>query len=986
MKPPIYNRQGSILMQVLIATAIMSVGFYGLTDYVIGQKKQIGKTVNAVNLRFALNSAMDYVLFGMRQKYCFTDDDLLMNAPTDQCNLVHTGSVERLIMSGDQENFILQMIASGTNVGPVDKANIPLQSISRYIKINSATTAHPLFPVLQNLKSVKDELTGKVLQVDGISVSLVRDQSGYLPRAGREVYLKATIELKYSKTSTTPVMIGSAPLSITSQIVIYPREVGSFALLVARDLHLDTPWNATMEVGDVSLHRFASKSEMGSAQGLVFLSPVFVNEDIYLPEDKRPAGSSAAYNGHYAPVTFGDRVYLGNGWVKNANGSLFTPRSSGAMGDRYWSDVPSFGGFLRGIENDGGLDKGLQVFGKVVSGGASDTSLMSKCIERSQNLSSSNYLYKSELAGTLKEDDPNSFKYRLFLNNKNQFSGQDNPIQPVQTTNWGSGTASRKGSTGDPIMKMTFGLEDRLVTAQLSPTSTVTIVPEVGNAAYRTSLESAVTSAQNAVTLAKEKLTNLNNLLDVSENSLSKLESELRVEKAKAIEPEATPTPTLKSSATPMPSPSPSASPEDGESSGSDGESDSEVVAVAPSVTPTPTPAPTVKVDYQDPDVIRSLNAQIQDLSNSVSRIEYTDIPNQKKAITNADLALSKAKADLAILSEPAKFIIKVTPVYSKWGTYQDRVDISITASNVDHLLDGHGNIVTPSIGFLAYDGTYYASAPIKNPANGKLLRYLNFGYNSDKKTLAPPRAMAETSSSSAISGIDEDETDYAQLDILCEEARNAAASQSFGGASWNVDFSSATRSSWNFAGDSSSQLGHDPVMDKTLLLDSGADGVFKVYSIVKECVIAASANLITGFYTCDTLRIEARQKPLRIIGTFIVGKLLIDPSAYKAGITWSSIYHPQVTQELRSVGVLKSTSGASCTAPKSPLWHPLPSIQEVSDRMACNVISLRAKADPFQWTAVDPDCGLMPNSSNTTCKRRLVRFFVVEQSREGGR
>jgi hypothetical protein len=113
-----------------------------------------------------------------------------------------------------------------------------------------------------------------------------------------------------------------------------------------------------------------------------------------------------------------------------------------------------------------------------------------------------------------------------------------------------------------------------------------------------------------------------------------------------------------------------------------------------------------------------------------------------------------------------------------------------------------------------------------------------------------------------------------------------------------------------------------------------------------------------------------------------------IDNSALKAGINWSSIYHPQATQELRNAGILKAiSSGEStkCEKLSSPIWHPKPSIQETADRLACNVISLRGKADPFQWTAVDPDCGFLNATDVTpTCKRRIVRFFVVEQSREG--
>lgn len=992
MRKPLLNNKGSMLMNVLTVTAVISIGFYFLSDYVISQKKQIGKTINAVNLRFALNSTMDYVLYGLRQKYCFTDDDLLMNAPTDQCNLVNTGSVERLIMSNDQVNFILQLIASGTNVGPVDKANIPLKSISRYIRIDGASTAHPLFPVLQSLKSVTDETSGKTVRVDGVSVLLTRDESGYLPRAGREVYLKATISLKTSKASNSVITIGSTPLTLSSQIVIYPREVGSFALMVPKDLRLDKSYNATMDTGDVSMHMFGSKADVGSGQGLVFLSPVFVNQDIYLPPDNRTSGSSASYNGSYAAVTFADRVYLGNGWIKNSDGGQFVPRTSGGLSDRFWSDIPTFGGFLRGIENDGGLDRGLQVFGKVISGSTPDSNLMSQCIERSQNLSSSTYLYKSQLAATLKDDSANSYKYRLFLDKKNEFVPQDNSIRSVQTTNFGSGTAIRKGSTGGPIMTLTFILGDRLVTAQMTATSTLTITPEVGSPAYRAQLEAALNSAQASLSLAKDKETSLNSQLTKAQSDLNSAKWALSKELDKPVKPAPTPTPTPTPTPdlniTPTPSPSPSVSPADDGSGSTEQASSSPTPTATPlvSATPEPTATPVPAGYYQDPDLIASLKSKIQSLQNTINQLQNTDIPKQQDIVSSADKAVQKAQDDLAIFDEPPRFVIKMSPVYSRWGTYEDRVDMQITSSNVDHLLDAKGNLIKPSIGIQAYDGTYYNSAPIKNPANPNLLRYLNFDFTADKSALDAPDSMAVTSTSGKLGGVAEDDTDYAHLDVLCEEARSAAASQSFGGASWNVDFSGSTRSSWNFAGDSSSVLGHDPVFDKTLLLDSGANGVFKVYSIAKECVIAASASLITGFYTCDSLRIEARQTPLRIIGTFIVGKLQIDPSAYKAGITWSSIYHPQVTQELRAAGVLKSFSGASCTAPKSPIWHPLPSIQEVSDRMGCNVISLRAKADPFQWTAVDPDCGLVSGASNTTCKRRLVRFFVVEQSREGGR
>ena len=91
-------------------------------------------------------------------------------------------------------------------------------------------------------------------------------------------------------------------------------------------------------------------------------------------------------------------------------------------------------------------------------------------------------------------------------------------------------------------------------------------------------------------------------------------------------------------------------------------------------------------------------------------------------------------------------------------------------------------------------------------------------------------------------------------------------------------------------------------------------------------------------------------------------------------------------TFELRQAGILKSSSGQSCdTIARFPVWHPYPSIKKVSDLYKCNALSLRAKADPFRWTSVDPDCGLVPSANGTLCKNRLVRYYVLEVARESG-
>src|SRR5690606_10156938 len=146
-------------------------------------------------------------------------------------------------------------------------------------------------------------------------------------------------------------------------------------------------------------------------------------------------------------------------------------------------------------------------------------------------------------------------------------------------------------------------------------------------------------------------------------------------------------------------------------------------------------------------------------------------------------------------------------------------------------------------------------------------------------------------------------------------------------------DFSPKARESWNFAGDGVN-LG-DPVVEELIFDGNNArpsNVTFQIRSIVGLCRIRASAELVTGFLTCDRLVIEPRTSPLRIIGTIIVGAMEIDPSALAAGIRWSSIYYPEATFELRKVGILKTSTGRPCADapdPSNPIWHPIPSIEK---------------------------------------------------------
>lgn len=944
MKNHVRGSKGNVMLQVLAVAAVLGITFYFLTNYVIGQKKQVGQTINAVNLRFALNSTMDYVLFGIRQKYCFTDDNLLMNAPLSKCNLAHDGSIERLIMSIEQENFLRQLVALGKNVGN-DIEKVRTKSMTRYLEVDGVTPEHPLYPVLKLLKVVRDPV-GNPVKVGWIQVYIERDESPYLPRAGREVYLKAVISLKVNKNDSAAMIVGSSPLEITSKIAIYPREVGSFALMIPGNLHLDSNFNAPMSQGDVSLHRFGSRSEMGTSTGLVFLSPVFVNGDIHVPADNLAEGADAGAV-QYSGVTFADRVYMGNGAVKASN-KEFRPKTAGGTTDRYWADMRTFGGFLKGIENDGAKDQGLEVVGKMSPSTPMNMALMSSCVDWNLAQASKDSLFRSKVGANLQAYSFDGYKYRLYLSDKNQFSKQKNNLLPAEYNNFGSGTLTRNASDDKyAILKLKVSMGDRAAAAQIPNNSSITVKPQVNFPALQARYENDVAVAKANLAAAETKLAGLKAELSDARSKLSAAESALSAEQSKP----------------PIPS---------------------------------PTPSPFNAGNYRDAGEIASLNSRISGLRSQISSLN-SQISAQETVVAQARTVLDGAEKVLAnyfyIQSHPPEVTVKVSGVGLGWGGYsKDKVNIEIDVKNATSFIDPNGNLVAPSIGFQAYDATFQRSVSVFPQPNENLTGFVNMQYNYNKTGFESPAQLAKYMNSNQVLDSNYGGIDYDQLEFDCEKARNALFSQAFGGAEWTVSFAKSARSSWNFAGDSSSTVGSDPVLTSIEFNGSNSDFAaknikFRVHSIVGQCTIKATANFVTGFYTCDNLTIEPRSTPLRIVGTFIVGKMTVDPSAIKAGIQWSTIYYPQATRELREAKVLDSVTGRNCDAPKSPIWHPIPAIQDVADRMKCNAISLRATADPFQWTAVDPDCGLISNdSSNTSCKRRLIRFFVVEQSREGAK
>ncbi len=1030
------NRSGNALLQVLAAMVVMGISFYFLSAYVISQRRQIVKTRNVVNLKFAVNSAMDYVVFGIRQKYCFDNNTLLQNI--DACNWNHDGNVERLVMSDEQLQSLREMVAAGANIGPhdADMTKLRVDKIDLML-LFPVSPAHPLFPIVDALKTVVNEINGEVIKVKGIHIVLTRPQnSGYLPKSGREVYVMAEASLLDSDGEV--IQIGRVPLQVRSQITIYPREMGSFALVLPRDLHLDKDWNATAEKGDVNLHRYVNRTDIGNSPGLVFNSPVFVNGNIFLPDDTGEVASS-----HYAAVTFADRMYMGNGWILKSDGKPYGPTTMGGLPDRYWSDSRVFGGFLNGIENDGSSDAGLDVLSGNSTGlpsGSYDWNRI--CADYNKKTVDIGTMKVSKIKAKMVDDstDGNTqkSKYKITLSNYNQYYPQKNFMPEPNVDKWKPGTitvnninkydqSTNTGAVASIVLAYGNGSDYREVVFDLTKYGEATLQPAVVNEDRRKALQKALDDANAAIGSSSSKTNDLQSDLNKSTADLAAANATLTTKKNDLAKEQAKPvyvapapsaTPSASPTVSPSPSPSPTAtvSPDPTATASPTVSPTATATATAsPSASPTATasasptssPVMTVPADYQNPDTIATLNKEIDDLNkkitdlqNHMNDLKNNQIPANDKANADAKATVSSATAALAdyqqTIDNPPKFTIDMDPMKTGSGReYLDRAYLSVNLTNAANLRDVDGNKITNfSVRFKAYDGTYWNSNPVWPDANSPthLVGYLNYTIDSAGH-IDRPSGLSATANTS---GTGEDDAGNS-LDIAqaCEDFYDNMNSQSFGAANWGTSFAGGTRSSWNFAGLDNSvpnESGHEsePILPERIWSTDSTE--FVVNSIVGNCVIKPGATFVTGFFTCDNLTIEGgRTKPLTIVGTFIIGKSMkIDEQAIRTGIQWSSIYHPQSTRSLRLRKILKPVTEpgnvAKCDQLPSPIWHPIPSIQETADRMACNVISLRAKADPFKWTAVDPDCGIDPAKQQTvpTCKRRIIRYFVVEQSREG--
>lgn len=900
MKPvfrnPISNERGTSLMLALTMTAGLLISSFFIADYLLVQKKQVVRNAEAPQKRLVLHSALDYVIFGIKQRWCFSDTLL----PDLNCGLSNNRSVERILMSPEQEIF-LRDLKKKNIITEALPPQLRLNEIAISTRIDAMNSTHPLFKVL---RGVANE------DVEGLSLKITRDTSTTLPQTGKDTYLR--IEVTLTDGSGRPITIGVFPMQAEVLVSVHPREVGSFALVIPKSIYLNRA--SAPSVGDVA---FAPQSASGGL-GLVFDSPVFVNRDIHLPD------TTAANS--YSPVTFGDRVYMGDGRVYQ-NGVPFEPKSAGGADNQLWTDDKQFGGFLKGLENDGARDAGLDFLADPTGSLTVDPSRMRACIARTIVRSDRSAIANSQLQAQTLAATSNSMSYRLGLSYANEFATQENAVKPVDKNGWrGNVKRDLHTSSDKPVALLEITVAGQTVSAQMTKDTTVEAALDMQyNQAYQ-AIEAQIQSRNNVINSKQGDVNGLVAQRNLVEKDLADAQARL----AQAIK------------------------------------------------------------DNLSQSQIDHFKDQVKDAQKDLSKINNQLAPLlQEIANLNALNATANAQKQMLaqIINNPPAVRVSTDTILINGYAQPHVLNYKIEIVNSGYFRDLNGAVLQPVVKVKAYDATYFKSAPISTE-NTKLTGYFRPQVQANGQVQFQPGIFETENSNAAVNTTISIADNYGELDTICNTQQIATSGSAFGGASWDIDFAKNARHSWNFAGSGSGADNPAPApLVPQLLFDAGnaREGVvsFQIRSIVGECIIDAGAEFVSGFLTCDRLVIRPRSRPLRIIGTIVASRVEIDSSAYRAGIRWSTIYHPQATIELRHAGILKSASSQPCDQARNPIWHPVPSIIEVADRYACNASSLRARANPFQWTAVDPDCGFVPGNVSQTCKNRLVRFYLVEHSRE---
>ncbi len=412
-------------MVITIVTAAVSSIAYIIITLLPQLQDEQKKAQDAINYKIFITSLNDYVIHGMREKWCVNnisnaggvvETDLLLSndcssAQTMEHIVTFPGNLERILWTpetyGQDEdpagkNTIIGLHKAGlTPPAPVTltAAQIKTDEIKLQLSQNvllNMTDEHPLYIITKNIRSC-------VESVD-ISIKKMPDSTG------EEVKIVLNIVGNIS-SSKVSCLASIKNLSSTAYYTFYPRRLHTYSLIKYDDLKVNM------------FHEYHS--------------PVYVAGNLELPVNTFNKDISSIFYdsltlGIYNSGVSGGRYEAGK--IKTSDGDNYTFEERGHPYLSKQDNYPSFRGLIGGLRLDASEDKGMFNLFTAGAASASDVGQLEECIEENQVKTKPSYTAGTVIAYQNPSTTGAAIGLRVGLTKKNRFKPTINAPQEINPT------------------------------------------------------------------------------------------------------------------------------------------------------------------------------------------------------------------------------------------------------------------------------------------------------------------------------------------------------------------------------------------------------------------------------------------------------------------------------------------------------------------------------------------------------------------------
>lgn len=925
------NQFGMSLPLVIVMTGVTlsSIGYVTLTllPKLQDSKK---KAERAVDYRIFLGSLNDYIVHGIKEKWCFSDKgtesdftltDFLLTNDCDSSKPMetivrHRGNVERILWDlsstigndANTRNTIMGLNAarkaqdaSVPLLNPYD-VQPPVDSDTGFPTLkfritdqilNDMSDTHPLYAISKEIRSCLED----------VDIEIARTNGGPNPSQGEEVKIRVSIDVNLQDLNLSCMAMKT--ISSVTYYTFYPRRLHTFALIKYNSLNTS------------DYHEYHS--------------PVYVAGNLILPSTATNKAKSSIF---YDTVTLG--TYNGGnmdtttpyGGVLYQNGQPYTFEDRGNPYKSKQDNYETVRGFLGGIRLDAVEDKGLVNLFDWDNTNQSTFETMERCIDESKILTTPSASSGTILAYRLNSNDTSTstLRYKLGFTKLNRF-------KPVNTTPEALTapasnhkfliTVPTPAPTSQSIGLLTFNYDaDNIYRATMGAGEKVIIKIDLPKFNITPAEIDAMVVALNLPTTEANyaniipnshvfsELSERNNYIDKTEDLIDRCKQSNKDHPVYCLP-----------------------------------------VTIVGTCVPGTNPCDNTQNDYND--FISARNALVNKLNALKSEITSGE-PEMTLSLENFNNSDSKLIINQKIFQ--AKFT-------GQWKTFYNIIK---------------PNSLFPTMEFVGYN---------YGPEELKISTFITEDPNNLLKLKKDDgndvNLASDWRNSFNNNNLNSSEEPVELVAINCPTG--------MGMADWDLDMSNSTNFAWNLTGatpgvdvDTSEHSNAPEIPFDTVTNNGHKKGPSDVLTgaVVDKCTIDKNRTHVYGFYVCKTLEIKSgRSAPLHMIGTFIVKNLNNYETNYP--VHWHTIWEP-IARDLILTDLNQNNANCAsfATLKTKKDFITTPGLEDKYKQ--CSPMDLISNGpNNFTWTTTDPEIGLPPGETMTAEKvKRFHRWLVREDSR----